>query len=98
MKKILNIAWKDTLVKFSVRSEILFFLVLPLFFTFLLGGGMPTDVEDEVRIPLLLVNEDGTALAAQLKDALKDTVSLDVLIQSRENALARFDDEDQKVL
>jgi ABC-2 type transport system permease protein len=93
MNKILNIAWKDTLVKFSVRTEILFFLVLPLFFTFLLGGGVPMGEEDDGRIPLLLVNEDGTALAAQLKDALKDTVSLDVNIQSRENALTMFDDE-----
>ena len=98
MKKILNIAWKDTLVKFSIRSEILFFLVLPLFFTFLLGGGIPMGGEEEARIPLLLVNEDGTALAAELKDALKGTASLEVIIQSRENALARFDDEEASAL
>lgn len=94
MKKILNIAWKDTLVKFSVRSEILFFLILPLFFTFLLGGGVSMEEESETGIPLFLVNEDGTALAAQLEDALKDTASLEVNIQSRQNAQAMFDNEE----
>jgi ABC-2 type transport system permease protein len=98
MKKILNIAWKDTQMRFAIRSEILFFLVLPLFFTFLLGGGIPMGGEEEARIPLLLVNEDGTALAAQLKDALKGTASLEVIIQSRENALTKFDDEEAPAL
>lgn len=94
MKKILNIAWKDTLVKFSVRSEILFFLILPLFFTFLLGGGVSMEEESATGIPLFLVNEDGTALAAQLEGALKDTASLEVNIQSRQNAQAMFDNEE----
>ncbi len=98
MKKILNIAWKDTKVRFAVRTELLFFLVLPLFFTFLLAGGTPMGGEVETRIPLLLVNDDGTALAAQLKDALKDSVSLEVNIQSRENALTKFDEEEAPAL
>lgn len=98
MKKILNIAWKDTQMKFAVRSELLFFLVLPLIFTFLLGGGIPMGGEEETRIPLLLVNEDGTALSAQLTDALEGAASLEVLIQSRENALTKFDDEEAPAL
>jgi ABC-2 type transport system permease protein len=98
MKKILNIAWKDTRMKFTVRSEILFFLVLPLVFTFLVGGGVQSGGEEEARIPLLLVNEDGTALASQLKDALKGTASLEVIIQSRENAMVMFEDEEAPAL
>ncbi len=54
--------------------------------------------EEETRIPLLLVNEDGTALATQLTEALEGTVSLEVLIQSRESALTRFDDEEAPAL
>ncbi len=40
MRKLTAIAWKDALVRFSSRSELLFFLVLPLVFTFLIGGGL----------------------------------------------------------
>lgn len=38
--KITTIAWKDAIIRFSSRSELLFFLVLPLVFIFLLGGGL----------------------------------------------------------
>jgi hypothetical protein len=38
MKKIFAIAWKDAIVRFASSSELLFFIVLPLVFTFLLAG------------------------------------------------------------
>ena len=38
LRKILAIAWKDAIIRFSSRSEILFFLVLPIVFTLILGG------------------------------------------------------------
>jgi branched-subunit amino acid ABC-type transport system permease component len=39
MKKILAIAWKDTLVRFTCWAEWIFFLVLPVIFTVILAGG-----------------------------------------------------------
>jgi len=38
MRKIFAIALKDALLRFASRSEILFFLILPLTFTVLIGG------------------------------------------------------------
>jgi len=38
MKKIFAIAWKDAIVRFGSSSELLFFIVLPIVFTFLLAG------------------------------------------------------------
>ncbi len=46
MKKIFAIAWKDTIVRFASKSELLFFIVLPMLFTFLLAGGTPSGEED----------------------------------------------------
>jgi len=40
MNKIIAIAWKDALLRFASRTELLFFIVLPVVFTFLLGGGL----------------------------------------------------------
>ncbi len=39
LRTILAIAWKDTRVRFSSRSELLIFLILPVAFTFILSGG-----------------------------------------------------------
>jgi len=38
MKKIFAIAWKDTIIRFASSSELLFFIVLPIIFTFLIAG------------------------------------------------------------
>jgi ABC-type transport system involved in cytochrome c biogenesis permease component len=42
MKKIFAIAWKDAIIRFASSSELLFFIILPLVFTFLLAGGTPS--------------------------------------------------------
>ncbi|MCC6985468.1 MAG: hypothetical protein IT309_03490, partial [Anaerolineales bacterium] len=42
MKKIFAIAWKDAVIRFASSSELLFFIILPLIFTFLLAGGSPS--------------------------------------------------------
>jgi len=55
MLKIFAIGWKDNIVRFSARSELLFFLVLPLVFTFLLGGA---GVGGSSQIAILVVDQD----------------------------------------
>ena len=37
MKKIFTIIWKDTILRFSSKSELLFFFILPVIFIVLLG-------------------------------------------------------------
>jgi hypothetical protein len=39
MRKILAIAYNDIKIEFSSRSELIFFLVLPLIFTTIIGIG-----------------------------------------------------------
>ena len=56
MKKLFAIIWKDTIVRFSSLWELVFFIVLPIIFTFLLAGGSPGG-EDDSRIRLLVVDE-----------------------------------------
>jgi ABC-2 type transport system permease protein len=68
MRKILAITWKDSLVRFSSKSEWLFFLILPIFFTFVLAGG--SGPPSDSRIRLVVVDQANTSLSADLIDTL----------------------------
>lgn len=75
MKKILAIIWKDTLIRFSSKTELLFFLILPIIFTIILAGGTgPSNTDNRIR--LLVVDEAKTPLSASLLAELEksDTV------------------------
>jgi ABC-2 type transport system permease protein len=65
MKKIFAIIWKDTILSFSSGSELLFFIILPIVFTFILAGGTGTQGGDN-RIRLLVVDQAGSPLSAQI--------------------------------
>ncbi len=84
MKKIYNIIWKDTILRFSSLSELLFFLILPLIFTFILAGGTGTQNADN-RIRLLVVDQAQSPLSAQIiaELAKSATVRPDVLTLSK---------------
>jgi hypothetical protein len=89
MKKILAITWKDAIIRFSGFSELLFFLILPLVFTFLLAGGTPGGDTDN-RIRLLTVDDASTPLSAQLFAALEDSTSVRPVLISRAEAETEF--------
>jgi ABC-2 type transport system permease protein len=94
MRKIARVAWKDTLVRFSSRSEILFFIVLPVLFTFILGGGFGQgNAEVDNRVPVLVVDEDGGALAGELRDALAASGVVRPEVADRSTAEAHFADD-----
>ncbi len=86
MRKLTAIAIKDALVRFSSRSELLFFLVLPLVFTFLIGGGLSGNQPVDTRLTVLLVDEDHSDLAAELAAVLGESPA--VQIAASERALA----------
>ncbi|PKN93711.1 MAG: hypothetical protein CVU44_07805 [Chloroflexi bacterium HGW-Chloroflexi-6] len=90
MKKIFAILWKDAIVRFSGFSELLFFIILPIIFTFLLAGGTP-DGEGDSRIRLLVVDEARTALSAQLVSELENSTAVRPEVVSREEADEQFD-------
>jgi len=71
MSKVIAIALKDIKIRSSGKTELLFFIILPLIFTVLLsgmffGGGSS-------KIVMVVVDEDNTSLSHQL---LLLTVSL----------------------
>jgi ABC-2 type transport system permease protein len=68
MRKILAIARKDTLLRFTSMGEWLFFLILPIVFTVAVAGG--TGAPRDPRVRLVVVDGAGSPLSAQLIAAL----------------------------
>ncbi len=91
MKKILAITWKDTLIRFASSWELLFFIVLPVVFTFLVAGGTPSGEEDP-RIRLVVVDEARTSISAQLSNELENSTAVHPEAMTREEAQRQFDD------
>ncbi|HAV76100.1 MAG TPA: hypothetical protein DCX53_01975 [Anaerolineae bacterium] len=91
MKKIFAIAWKDAIIRFASPSELLFFIILPVVFTFLLAGGTPSGNEDN-RIRLLVVDESNTAVSQQILAELENSTAVRSEVVSHEEAQSQFDD------
>ena len=91
MKKIFAIAWKDTIIRFASSSELLFFIILPVVFTFLLAGGTPNG-EQENRIRLLVVDEAQTPISQQIVDELEKSTAVYPEVVAREEAQSQFDE------
>lgn len=91
MKKILAIAWKDSIIRFASSSELLFFIVLPLVFTFLLAGGTPSGDEDP-RIGFLVVDEAKTSISGQIIQELENSTAVRPELVTREEAQNLFDE------
>ena len=90
MKKILAISKKDTLIRFASKSEWLFFIILPMLFTFILAGGTPSGEEDP-RIALTVVDEANTSISRQLVDELNHSSAVRPELTSRQEAQNQFD-------
>lgn len=91
MKKIFAIAWKDAIVRFASSSELLFFIILPVVFTFLLAGGTPSGNE-ETRIRLLVVDESKTAVSQQIIEELEKSTAIYPVVAARDEAQSQFDE------
>ncbi|PKO16905.1 MAG: hypothetical protein CVU39_06715 [Chloroflexi bacterium HGW-Chloroflexi-10] len=70
MKRIFNIAWTDIKIEFSEKSTLVFFLILPLIFTTIIGIGLKNTFSDDAdadpRLALPVVNLDGGTYANEL--------------------------------
>ena len=97
MKKIFAIAWKDAIIKFASKSEWLFFLILPITFTFLISGGVPSGEEDN-RIRLLVVDEAQTSISQQIISELENSTAVRAEIFERDEAESQFDDRSASVV
>ncbi len=97
MKKIFAIAWKDALIRFASSSELLFFIVLPIVFTFLLAGGTPSGNEDP-RIGLLVVDESQSTISQQVIDGLENSSAVRPEVMTRAEAQSQFDERRAEVV
>ncbi len=89
MKKILAITLKDTLIRFTSPLEWLFFLILPVVFTFILSGG--TSQVADSRVELFVVDEAQTPLSTSLFAELEKSTSVKPVLKARDDAISDFD-------
>lgn len=95
LNRLAAIIRKDTILRFEARSELLFFLILPVIFTFILGGGLPAaGGQGDNRILVPVVDEDATAASAAFLAALADSGSIRPEVRDRADAERLLDEED----
>ena len=94
MMKIWNITWKEIVNRFTSPSEWLFYLVLPILFIFLLGGGFERLSQSQEVPQLVVVDEDGSTLSLELVGFLESADNILVTKNSFEEAQAAFKQQD----
>ena len=89
MKKLFVIAWKDAIIRFASPWELVFFIVLPVVFTYLMAGGTPSGDSDP-RIRLLVVDEAQTSISAQIIAELNKSTAVRPEVATRASAEEQF--------
>ncbi|MGB8984716.1 MAG: ABC transporter permease [Anaerolineales bacterium] len=97
MRKILAITWKDAIIRFGNSWELLFFIILPVVFTFILAGGAPSGDEDP-RIRLLVVDEARTPISEQIIAELENSTAIRPEVAARAEAQSQFDERRASVV
>ncbi len=97
MKKILQIIWKDTILRFTSKTELLFFLVMPIFFTFILAGGTGMQNVDN-RIQLLVVDQADSELSHQIIADLEASLSVNPEVKTLAEAEEDFESRSASAL
>lgn len=90
MKKIFAIAWKDAVIRFASSSELLFFIILPLVFTFLLAGGSPSGNPTNNRVRLMVVDLANTSISKEIITELEKSTAVYPDVVSLEEAEDEF--------
>ena len=88
MKKILAIILKDTLVRFASPSEWLFFILLPILFTVILGSATGSFADSRIKLPV--VDQAKSSLSTQLIAALDQSSSVHVVPEELDKAQSDF--------
>lgn len=103
MLKVLAIAWNDIRVEFSERVTWIFFMVLPLVFTLIIGQGLqglnssPSEGVDN-RYTLLVVDADRSSLSNELVTTLAKSTIIRPLVKPAGEAQALFKDQQAAAL
>jgi ABC-2 type transport system permease protein len=90
MKKIYAIFIKDTLIRFTSPVEWAFFLILPIFFTFLIGGG--TVQNQDSRTFFYVVDQAHSPLSTALINELERSSSVRPGLTSYDEAISEFEE------
>jgi ABC-2 type transport system permease protein len=98
LQKIIATVRKETIIRFSGKTELLFFLVLPIIFTTMLGGFMASDPDADNRIPLLVIDQDGSVQATRLLAALEQSDAVRPVLKAQSEAEAAFADRQAPAL
>lgn len=97
MKQLLAVVFNDLRVEFSDRSTWIFFLILPLIFTAVIGvatGGFARDPNADPRYRVALVDQDGGELATRFADVLAESIVVRPEASDEAAAMSLLDDED----
>jgi ABC-2 type transport system permease protein len=92
MSKVIAIALKDMKLRFSGKTELLFFLILPLIFTLLLSGVLFGGGAN--KIVMVVVDEDKSDLSNKLVSLLQSSEVVMPSLLVRESAQETFDKRD----
>lgn len=94
MKQIIAIAIQQIRIKFSSRSTLIFFLLLPLVFTAVVGvalGGNRTNTDP--RYVYALIDDDAGQVAEILREHLEGSQSSRPVLTTMERAVTALDEE-----
>lgn len=97
MGRIAAIIWKDIRLRFSGFSELVFFIILPVVFTFLLAGGTPSG-DDDNRSRLVVVDQAGTGISERILTELEHSTAVRPERMSLETARSEFDQRRTSVM
>lgn len=91
MRQIFAIAWNDIKMEFSSRWTLLFFLVLPIVFTAILGAALGGSSQDAVKITIPYTDLDRSTCSNQFLNSVDQNGLLDLQAYPRQSdALAAF--------
>jgi ABC-2 type transport system permease protein len=94
MRKIWYLGWNEIRIYFSERSSVVFFLVLPIVFTAILGASLADDgAGADDRYSLLVVDADDSALSAELRSALESSDIVQPTFESQVEAAQLLEEE-----
>lgn len=89
MKKILAITIKDTLVRFTSPMEWLFFLILPIVFTVVIGASSGPSSDE--RVKMFVVDQANNSLSETLISTLNASTSVKIELKTFEDAATALD-------
>jgi ABC-2 type transport system permease protein len=95
MSKLLAIAWNHIRIEFEDRSTIVFYLILPLLFTVIIGaalGGNP-NASGDLRPVVIVVDVDQSTLSQEFVMALQGSTLVRAETMSQAEADRAFEDD-----